>query len=100
MRCPVQSPFTAKSTYLAGPLPEQAINELVSALSTLPSTLPGAGGGVVLDAYGGAINQVKASDTAFTHRDSVACAQYLITYPTASPSTGGDPGGLGMAGRS
>ena len=25
---PVQSPFTAKSTYLAGPLPEQAINEL------------------------------------------------------------------------
>jgi FAD/FMN-containing dehydrogenase len=85
---PVQSPFTAKSTYLAGPLPEQAINELVSALSTLPSTLPGAGGGVVLDAYGGAINQVKASDTAFIHRDSVACAQYLITYPTASPSPG------------
>ncbi len=83
---PVQSPFTAKSSYLAGPLPEQSVSALVSALSTLPSTLPGAGGGVVLDAYGGAINQVKASDTAFVHRNSVACAQYLITYPTALPT--------------
>ncbi len=83
---PVQSPFTAKSSYLAGPLPEHSVSALVSALSTLPSTLPGASGGVVLDAYGGAINQVKASDTAFIHRDSVACAQYLITYPTTSPT--------------
>ena len=58
----------------------------MSALSTLPSTLPGAGGGVVLDAYGGAINQVKPGDTAFVHRDAVACAQYLITYPTTSPT--------------
>jgi hypothetical protein len=83
---PVQSPFTAKSSYLAAALPEPSVNALVSALSTLPSTLPGAGGGVVLDAYGGAINQVKPGDTAFVHRDAVACAQYLITYPTTSPT--------------
>ncbi len=83
---PVQSPFRAKSSYVGGPMPEQAITTLVTALSTLPTTLPGAGGGIVFDGYGGVINQVAASDTAFVHRDAVACAQYSITYPKPSPA--------------
>ena len=83
---PVQSPFAAKSSYVGGPLPETAIGSLVSALSTLPATLPGAGGGIVFDGYGGAINTVGASETAFVHRAAVACAQYSITYPSAPPS--------------
>ena len=83
---PVRSPFAAKSSYLAGPLPDRSVTGLVSALSTVPSTLPGGGGGIVFDAYGGAINQVKANETAFVHRNSVACAQYLVTYPSASPA--------------
>ncbi len=82
---PVQSPFTAKSSYVGGPLPQAAVTGIVSALSTLPATLPGAGGGVVFDGYGGLINQIGASETAFVHRNAVACAQYSITYPAAPP---------------
>lgn len=80
---PVQSPFVAKSSYVGGPLPQSAVTTIISSLSSLPASLPGAGGGVVFDGYGGAINQVGASDTAFVHRSAVSCAQYSMTYPGA-----------------
>ncbi len=83
---PAQSPFAAKSSYVGGPLPESAVTAILSALSTLPASLPGAGGGVVFDGYGGAINQVAANETAFVHRNAVSCAQYSITYESAPPS--------------
>jgi FAD/FMN-containing dehydrogenase len=83
---PVQSPFRTKSTYLGGPLPAPGVDALVTALSTLPDSLPGAGGGIVFDAYGGQINAVGPAETAFVHRHAVACAQYSITFPTAAPS--------------
>lgn len=83
---PVQSPFAAKSSYVGGPLPSSVVSGLVSAVSSLPTALPGAGGGIVFDGYGGTINQVAAGETAFVHRDAVACAQYSVTYPTAPPS--------------
>ncbi len=72
---PAQSPFRAKSTYVGGPLPQEAVNGILTALSNLPATLAGAGGGVVFDGYGGLINQIGASETAFVHRNAVACAQ-------------------------
>jgi hypothetical protein len=83
---PVQSPFAAKSSYIGGPLPENAVTAIVSALSSLPASLPGAGGGVVFDGYGGVINQVGASETAFVHRSATACAQYSVTYASTPPS--------------
>ena len=85
---PVSSPFVAKSSYVGGPLPEKTVHTIVSSLSSLPNSLPGAGGGVVFDGYGGAINQVDASETAFVHRSAVACAQYSVTYPSATPTGG------------
>jgi hypothetical protein len=83
---PAQSPFVAKSSYVGGPLPEGAVTAILSALSSLPATLPGADGGVVFDGYGGAINRVAASETAFVHRNAVSCAQYSITYASTAPS--------------
>jgi FAD/FMN-containing dehydrogenase len=83
---PVESPFRAKSSYVGGALPQQTVSGIVSALSTLPTALPGAGAGVVFDGYGGAINRTGPSETAFVHRDAVACAQYSLTYPTTQPS--------------
>ena len=77
---PVQSPFAAKSSYIGGALPGSTVHTITSALSSFPSSLPGAGAGVVFDGYGGVINQVGAGDTAFVHRSAVTCAQYSITY--------------------
>jgi FAD/FMN-containing dehydrogenase len=85
---PAQSPFVAKSSYVGGPLPESSVTAILSALSSLPASLPGAGGGVVFDGYGGVINRVAASETAFVHRNAISCAQYSITYATAAPSQG------------
>ena len=84
---PVHAPFTAKSSYVGEPLPQRSVNGIVSALSSLPATLPGAGSGVVFDGYGGLINQTGASETAFVHRDAIACAQYSVTFPSATPET-------------
>lgn len=83
---PVESFFVAKSSYIGGPMPQATVSGIVTALSDLPATLPGAGGGVVFDGYGGRINQVGANETAFVHREAIACAQYSITYPSAPPS--------------
>jgi Berberine and berberine like len=82
---PAQSPFAAKSTYVGEPLPPRTVTGIVSALSSLPATLPGAGGGVVFDGYGGLINSIGANETAFVHRDAIACAQYSITFPSVQP---------------
>ncbi len=83
---PVHSPFAAKSTYIGGALPESVVSAVVTAVSSLPASLPGVGGGIVFDGYGGAINQLGAADTAFVHRSAVACAQYSITFATAPPT--------------
>ena len=85
---PAASPFVAKSSYVGGPLPQGTVSGIVSALSNLPATLPGAGGGVVFDGYGGRINRSPTSETAFVHRDAIACAQYSITYPSVPPGPG------------
>jgi FAD/FMN-containing dehydrogenase len=82
-----RSAFTAKSSYVNGPIPSAGITALLNAIETLGAEVPGVGGGIVFDSYGGVINQTAADATAFVHRSAVACAQYSITYPTASPSS-------------
>jgi FAD/FMN-containing dehydrogenase len=83
---PVQSPFATKSSYIGGRLSEGSVTAIVAALSDLPTVIPGAGAGVVFDSYGGVINQIRTDDTAFVHRNALACAQYSVTYPNASPT--------------
>jgi FAD/FMN-containing dehydrogenase len=81
-----RSAFRAKSTFVDAALPATATASIVNAVTALAADVPGVGGGVVFDSYGGAINRLPAADSAFVHRDAVACAQYSVTFGSASPS--------------
>ena len=94
---PVQSPFRAKSSYVGGPLPAVVVNGIVSALSSLPTTLPGAGAGVVFDGYGGQINQIGAGETAFVHRSCGRLCPVLAHLPDGATQSEHDVGGVGLA---
>jgi hypothetical protein len=63
--------FTAKSDYVATPLSSAGRAAMIAAAES------GSGSGALLcDCYGGAINRVEPSATAFTHRQQLFCIQY------------------------
>jgi FAD/FMN-containing dehydrogenase len=78
--------YTAKSTFIDAALPEGGTAAVISAVEALAGSVPGVGGGIVFDSYGGAIGQMAPGDTAFVHRRAIACAQYSVSYPNGSPS--------------
>jgi FAD/FMN-containing dehydrogenase len=69
--------FRAKSDYVAKPLPSAARARLIQALQSRAGQ-PGSGA-VLFDSYGGAINRVAPTASAFVHRDQLFAVQYL-TY--------------------
>lgn len=68
----VRSTFVARSDYVKGALPAEAIARLVHAVAART----GGAAAVYMDAYGGAINRVPKSATAFVHRDASFSIQY------------------------
>jgi len=79
-----RSAFAAKSTYLSGPVGASSVAVMVNAVETLASEVPQVGGGMVLDAYGGAINAVAPGATAFVHRDALAGIQYSVSWSSGT----------------
>jgi len=67
--------FRAKSDYVAKPLPSAARAKLIQMLQ-IRAGQPGSGA-VLFDSYGGAINRVAPTATAFVHRDQLFAIQYL-----------------------
>ena len=67
--------FQAKSDYVAKPLPAAARQVLVQAAEARSHI--GGSGAILFDCYGGAINRVAPSATAFVHRNVLFCMQYL-----------------------
>jgi len=65
--------FNAKSDYVNTPLPAEGIKRLVAGIAARQGQGPGA---LYLDPYGGAINRVPKSATAFVHRDALFSIQY------------------------
>jgi len=72
--------YSAKSSYLDAPTTSAHAALLVHAVETLKEYAPTVGGGLAFDAYGGAINRVGKSQTAFVHRDKLACIQATYSW--------------------
>jgi FAD/FMN-containing dehydrogenase len=75
----------AKSDFFASPIGSTAVADAIAAIEdrqgdpTLSTT-----GGVLFDAYGGAINRVAPGATAFVHRRERFVAQYFANLPTGA----------------
>lgn len=73
----------ARSDYIATALTSSGIEVVLDGIEARQRNgLPG--GSVLFDAYGGAINRVKPTETAFAHRDQLACLQYVAPIFDAS----------------
>ena len=70
--------FNAKSDYVAKPLPSAGQAAMVAATES-----PGAGA-LLCDSYGGAVNRVSPTATAFAHRKQLFCIQYYGQGASAS----------------
>ncbi len=70
--------FNAKSDYVAKPLPSAGRAAMVAATEA-----PGAGA-LLCDSYGGAVNRVAPTATAFAHREQLFCIQYYGQGSSAS----------------
>jgi FAD/FMN-containing dehydrogenase len=72
--------FSAKSHYVRAPLPARVRDALVAELHR-GARVAGLGTGMlILDAYGGALNQPAPGATAFVHRDERYSIQYLAYH--------------------
>jgi hypothetical protein len=81
-----RSTFKGKSDYVnrGKPLSARGIDVLVRQIESRLTA--GRGSGIVLlDSYGGAINRVKKSATAFVHRDALFSMQYLAYWDVTDP---------------
>jgi FAD/FMN-containing dehydrogenase len=73
--------FLAKSDYVSKKLNSTGRHALVKAIERRQANPAGGSGALLLDAYGGAINDPGSHKTAFVHRDELFCIQYLAYFP-------------------
>jgi hypothetical protein len=67
-----------RSDYFTQLLSRQGIAAMVNTMNARQVSSTSGGGGIGLDAYGGAINRVAANATAFVHRKALFSAQYSV----------------------
>lgn len=79
--------YAAKSSYVDAPMDETAVTQVVEAVERLADEAPTLGGALAFDAYGGAINRIPASASAFVHRDKLACIQATCSWSSTSPAS-------------
>lgn len=72
--------FAAKSDFIAAPLGTAGVEALLRGLEARGATYHLAGGAVLLDACGGAVNRVAPAATAFVHRSDLCSVQYYTAW--------------------
>jgi hypothetical protein len=82
-----REPFAAKSDFITTRLPTAGIAAALAAVEARETSPVLSGGGIALDASGGAINRVPASATAFVHRDALYTMQYSANWNTGAPAS-------------
>ncbi len=71
--------FAARTNIVTEPLPDEAIATMLSFVDRWPGSGNPDGGGAALFSWGGAINRVGTTDTAFAHRN----AMFLLSMDTS-----------------
>lgn len=79
--------YSAKSSYVNQPMDSAHCASMVSAVEHLASLAPTLGGGLAFDSYGGAINRIAPRETAFVHRDKLACIQATCSWSSYTPAS-------------
>jgi FAD binding domain-containing protein/berberine-like enzyme len=79
-----RQPSLAKSGYISAPLGDAGVQAVIGGIQARQSQR--AAGALGLDAYGGAVNRVDPSATAFVHRSALASAQFNVPFQPGTPS--------------
>jgi FAD/FMN-containing dehydrogenase len=79
--------FAAKSAYFSTAPAASGVAAIVAAVESFQRELPGLGGGLAFDGYGGAINAVAADATAFVHRNALCQLQMSGSWGPGASST-------------
>jgi FAD/FMN-containing dehydrogenase len=77
---PARATFKAKSDFVRRPLSPEGVRTLAAGIEQHSSTPALGRGSILLDAFGGAINRVPKSATAFVHRDALFSIQYIAAW--------------------
>jgi FAD/FMN-containing dehydrogenase len=75
-----RAPFAATSDIMQSPLSSAGITALLAVVEQRQTSPVLSGGGVELDASGGAINRVPANATAYVHRSALATVQFSANW--------------------
>jgi FAD/FMN-containing dehydrogenase len=75
-----RSAAAAKSTFVLDPLSSAGLSAAIGAVESSEQIAPGIGAAFLFDSYGGAINSVNPTATAFVHRDALAGVQMVASW--------------------
>ncbi|MET9800404.1 FAD-binding oxidoreductase [Streptomyces sp. NPDC006368] len=79
--------YAARSDFYTRRIPADGVKALIARVEQLARLSGGGAGSIALDALGGAVNRVRAADTAFVHRDALFLAQYIVSWPDNAAAT-------------
>jgi hypothetical protein len=79
--------YAAKSSYVNEPMTHARAAAMIAAIEHLAALAPTLGGALAFDAYGGAINRVAPTETAFVHREKLACIQATCSWTSSTPTS-------------